>query len=93
LDRYRLFGGALRVNDRIIGAAMGEIVGDTLFVHIEKSLTEFRGSYPMLVNQFAKMFATDDIAYINRAEDDGVEGLRITKMSYHPIEFLDKYVV
>ncbi len=93
MERYRLFGGALRVNDRIIGAAMGEIVGDTLFVHIEKSLTEFGGSYPMLVNQFAKMFATDGVMYINREEDDGVEGLRISKMSYHPIELLDKYLV
>jgi hypothetical protein len=39
------------------------------------------------------MFATEGIVHINREEDDGVEGLRISKMSYHPIELLDKYVV
>jgi hypothetical protein len=93
MDRYRLFGGALRVKGQIVGAALGEIVGDTLFVHIEKSLTEYNGSYPMLVNQFAKTFAVDGIKHINREEDDGVEGLRISKKSYHPIELLDKYVV
>jgi hypothetical protein len=47
----------------------------------------------MLVNQFAKMFAGEDIRYINREEDDGVEGLRTSKLSYHPACLLDKYVV
>lgn len=93
LDKYGLFGGMLRVDGQVVGASLGEIIGDTMFVHIEKSLTEYNGSYPMLVNQFAKMFAADGVAMINREEDDGVEGLRISKMSYHPIELLDKYVV
>lgn len=93
MEKYMLLGGALKVGGRVVGAALGEIVGDTLFVHIEKSLTEFNGSYPMLVNQFAKTFASDGVEYINREEDDGVEGLRISKLSYHPTELLHKYVV
>lgn len=93
LEKYGLFGGALRVDGQIAGAALGEIVGDTLFVHIEKSKTEYNGSYPMLVNQFAKAYATGEVKFINREEDDGVEGLRISKLSYHPVELLNKYVV
>jgi hypothetical protein len=93
MEKYKLFGGTLKVSDTIVGAALGEIIGDTLFVHIEKSLTEYNGSYPMLVNQFAKMFTGEDVTHINREEDDGVEGLRTSKLSYHPIELLDKYVV
>lgn len=93
LEKYKLFGGVLLVDGQVVGASLGEIVGDTLFVHIEKSLTEFNGSYPMLVNQFAKMFAGDGVVHINREEDDGVEGLRISKLSYHPVELIDKYVV
>jgi hypothetical protein len=93
MEKYKLFGGALKVDGQIVGAALGEIIGDTLFVHIEKSLTEFGGSYPMLVNQFAKLYAVGDVQYINREEDDGVEGLRISKLSYHPACLLDKYVV
>ena len=93
LDKYGLFGGVLKVDGRIVGAALGETIGDTLFVHIEKSLTEYNGSYPMLVNQFAKLFAVGDVQYINREEDDGVEGLRTSKLSYHPACLLDKYVV
>lgn len=93
LREYKLFGGMLKVDGTIVGAALGESIGDTLFVHIEKSLTEFNGSYPMLVNQFAKMFAVGAIQYINREEDDGIEGLRTSKLSYHPYKLLDKYVV
>ena len=93
LDTYGLFGGTLKVDGKVVGASLGETVGDTLFVHIEKSLTAYTGSYPMLVNQFAKMFAVGDIRFINREEDDGVEGLRISKLSYHPACLLNKYVV
>jgi hypothetical protein len=93
MEKYRLFGGVLRVSGQVVGASLGEIIGDTLFVHIEKSLTQYNGSYPMLVNQFARLYAADGAAYINREEDDGVEGLRISKLSYHPVELIDKYVV
>jgi hypothetical protein len=92
-DVYGQFGGALRVDGRVVGASFGECVGDTMFVHIEKADKDFQGAYPMLVNQFARAFAGDGVAYINREEDDGVEGLRISKMSYHPVSLLTKYMV
>src|SRR5690606_9210896 len=31
MEKYRLFGGTLKVADTIVGAALGEIIGDTLF--------------------------------------------------------------
>jgi hypothetical protein len=93
MSLYRQSGGVLKVEGRVVGAALGETIGDTLFVHIEKSLTEYQGSYPMLVNQFAKMYAVDGVTRINREEDDGVEGLRTSKLSYHPVDLLNKYVV
>jgi hypothetical protein len=91
-DAYRQEGGILLVDGDVVGASFGERVGDTLFVHVEKANTEYNGAYPMLVNQFAKAFA-DGAAFINREEDDGVEGLRTSKLSYHPTRLLDKYVV
>ena len=93
LELFRQFGGALTVAGKIVGVSLGEITNDTLYIHAEKADTAYHGSYPMLMNQFAKRFATDGIRYINREEDDGVEGLRISKTSYHPIELLDKYMV
>ncbi len=92
-DTYGLLGGALKVENDIVGFSLGEIVGDTLFVHIEKADRNFTGSYQMLVNQFAKAYAGESVAYINREEDDGDEGLRTSKLSYHPVRLLEKYTV
>jgi len=93
LELYSQFGGMLTVGGEVIGASFGEIVDDTLFIHTEKADTAYPGSYPMLMNQFAKRFVTGDIEYINREDDDGDEGLRISKLSYHPSDILDKYTV
>jgi hypothetical protein len=93
MEAYRQLGGALFAGDAVVGAAFGEISGDTLFVHTEKALTEYHGSYPMLVQQFSRMYATVGVKYINREEDDGIEGLRVSKLSYHPRELLEKYNV
>ena len=93
LELYGAFGGVLYVNGKAVGVTLGETVGDTLYVHAEKADTGYHGAYPMLMNQFAKIFAHDKIEYINREEDDGVEGLRTSKMSYHPVALLDKYIV
>lgn len=92
LELYGLLGGALRAEGRIVGAALGEIVGDTLFVHSERAEKDVRGAYQMLVSQFARAFASN-LAFINREEDDGVEGLRRAKLAYHPVRILDKYLV
>ena len=96
LDNWELYGqtgGVLYVGGEIVGASFGETVGDTLYVHAEKANPAYHGSYPFLVNQFAKMLVTDTIKFINREEDDGVEGLRTSKMSYHPVSILDKYTI
>ena len=96
LDNYELYrqlGGVLFVGDDVAGFALGEAVGDTLFVHTEKALMEYQGAYPMIVNQYSAMYATGDVKFINREEDDGDEGLRTSKLSYHPCMLLEKYHV
>ena len=35
----------------------------------------------------------DEIRFVNREEDCGDEGLRKSKMSYHPIELIEKNTV
>jgi hypothetical protein len=90
---YGQLGGVLLAASEIIGVSIGEIVGDTLFIHAEKADTRYHGSYPMLMNQFAGCFAADGVEFINREEDDGVEGLRTSKLSYHPTALLSKYMV
>lgn len=92
-NQYSLFGGILLIESKVIGLSIGEIINDTLFVHIERANTEYLGAYQMLVNMFAKTFAKENVKYINREEDVGDAGLRKSKMSYNPIELIKKYTV
>ncbi len=93
LDKFRLPGGFIEVDGTIVAMAIGEIINDTLYCHIEKANREYPGSYQMIVKEFSKNTITPEIKYINREEDVGDEGLRTSKLSYHPIQLLDKYCV
>lgn len=91
-----LQGGLLRDGaGNILAFAIGDIKGDTLFVHIEKALREAPGAFEMINKTFAakQMEANPEILYINREDDSGDEGLRKAKESYHPIELLQKFNV
>lgn len=92
-DEYAFLGGILRVEGKIAGISMGEIVRDTLFVHIEKADVQYSGVYQKLVNCFAREFVTDEVRYINREEDVGDPGLRKSKLSYRPVALQEKYTV
>jgi len=93
LTIFPLIGGYIEVEDKIVAISIGEIINDTLYVHIEKALKEYQGSFQMIMNEFAKNSITDSIIYINREEDTGDLGLRTSKLSYHPHELLNKYYV
>lgn len=96
LDNYQaydLLGGMLLVDGQIVGFSLGEIIGDTLFTHIEKADRDYEGCYQMLVAQYAQHFAHEGISFINREDDTGDPGLRTSKLSYHPVALLEKYTV
>ena len=61
--------------------------------HIEKADIKFRGAYQMINNEFANHFCPDSVKFVNRAEDNGDEGLRGAKKAYHPCGMLNKYIV
>lgn len=93
LDKFNLPGGFIEVDGKIVAISIGEIVNDTLYCHIEKANREYPGSYQMIVKEFASDMLQYGIKYINREEDVGDEGLRTSKLSYHPVQLLDKYCV
>lgn len=90
---YRMLGGVLYADEKVVGFSLGEIVGNTLFIHIEKADRKVKGAYQMVVNQAAIHFATPEVEYINREDDMGDPGLRTAKLAYHPIDMLKKYIV
>ncbi|MGN0526215.1 MAG: DUF2156 domain-containing protein [Acutalibacteraceae bacterium] len=89
---YNFFGGMLMADERVVGFSLGEKINDTVYVHIEKADRNCKGAYQMVVNQFAKKFC-QSAKFINREDDAGDEGLRISKLSYHPAEISKKYIV
>jgi hypothetical protein len=93
LERFNLPGGFIEVDGVIVAITIGEIVNDTLYCHIEKAIRDYQGAYQMIVKEFASDMTQYGIKYINREEDVGDEGLRTSKLSYHPIKLLDKYCV
>jgi hypothetical protein len=86
-----LCGAYITVDGIVVAAALGEIVGNVLFEHVEKALVEYTGIYPMMASSFASLFGKN-VRYINREEDEGDEGLRRSKMSYHPVILKEKYI-
>jgi len=92
-ETYQVVGGFITVDENIIAMAIGEKVYDTLFVHIEKADIRYHGAYQMIVREFARAYADETVRYINREEDMGDEGLRTSKLSYHPLQLLEKSVV
>ena len=95
LDKYEMYGFigyVLYVNDRVVGFSIGEILGDVMFIHVEKADKDMEGVNTMLVMQFAKQFE-GKVTYLNREEDVGDMGLRYSKTKYRPIDMVYKYEV
>ena len=89
-------GAVLSTPDHgIVAFTLGEVRGDTLYVHIEKMDHEVNGAGETVNKLFAAMMTArhPEIIYINREEDVGDPGLRHAKESYHPAELLAKYNV
>lgn len=97
LDHYSYypFTGAVLSTpaDGIVAFAIGETIGDTLYVHIEKMNHLIPGAGEMICQQFASMMIEShpSLRYENREEDAGDPGLRAAKQSLHPICQLNKY--
>ena len=91
-DKLGLFGGAIRVDGKIVAFCVASFLSDDVAdVHVEKALSDYEGAYAVVNNQFAKHLP-DKIIYINREDDMGLEGLRKAKLSYHPVKLVKKYL-
>ena len=86
-------GGAIRTGGRIAAFTIGEYVGNMLVIHVEKGLFEYRGIYPAIFHEFVMRSKKDGVLYINREDDAGDPGLRISKTQYQPVMLADKFDV
>lgn len=58
-------------------------------MHFEKADRNYQGAYEMMTHVYLNNF--DDLTYVNREQDLGIPGLRKSKLSYHPVDFITKY--
>lgn len=89
-----LDGGLLRTEGRVIAYTMGDkLNSDTYDIHIEKAFEEITGAYQLINREFAALIQRKypEIVYVNREEDMGHDGLRKSKLSYHPFKMVEKY--
>ncbi len=93
IDTYLFDGALLRAEDGAVCAiTLGEVVGDTLYVHIEKMDHNVAGAGETVNKLFAAEMLSRNcgLRYVNREEDMNDPGLRFAKESYHPVSLLDK---
>lgn len=87
-DTLGMFGLLLYVDGRPVAMSMGSAInGQVCDVNFEKAV-EIDEAYAVINNEFAKRF--DSFTLFNREEDMGLEGLRRSKLSYHPDILLTK---
>lgn len=95
LSDYPFSGIVIRLHGEVIGFTIGEVIGHTLFAHIEKGNTDYRGVYQALCSGYCSLIREKypEVKFVNREDDAGSEMLMKSKLSYNPVGFVDKYVV
>ena len=91
-----LIGGVLYIDGQPKGFTVGEVANRggirVGIVHYEKCDSSYTGIY-QAINKFFAEEAMGEADYINREDDMGVEGLRKSKLTYHPVRLVDKYTL
>jgi len=97
LDNWQMIngltGGALLVDNEMVAYTIAEQLSkDMIVIHFEKGNPDYKGAY-QAINQMFLEHNGEPFEFVNREQDLGDEGLRKSKLSYHPVDFIKKYRV
>ena len=83
-EQLDALGGSIFIDGRMVAFTYGApVTHDTFDVCVEKANRRIDGAFNIINQQFAAHLPERYI-YMNREEDMGLEGLRKSKLSYHP---------
>jgi hypothetical protein len=88
-----LKGVVALVEGKVKAFALGErLNSDTSLCHFEKADPFLDGLYQLIDREFNRLLFTE-CQYVNREQDLGLVNLRRAKLSYHPVELVEKYLI
>lgn len=93
-DLLGLDGILLMDEGQVLAVTIGSRMGaDTFDIHFEKAREDVEGAYAAVNCEFARYLRLKypDIAYLDREDDLGLEGLRKAKLSYNPHHLVQKH--
>lgn len=88
-----LEGLLLTEGGQVLAITFGSrLSNDTFDIHFEKAREEIDGAYSVINCEFARYLRLKypDVAFLNREDDLGLEGLRKAKLSYNPAGMVEK---
>lgn len=84
----------LYIENRLVGFSINEPLPNGFAMNLfEKADTSFEGIFPYLRHIAAIYLSQMDCVFLSHEQDLGIEGLRKSKLSYHPKFFLKKYTI
>ena len=90
-QELNLQGGVIEIDGRVEAFTLGELLNkETAVVHIEKANPLLQGLYAVINQEFCR-HSWSQVPFINREQDLGLPGLRLAKMSYHPLHLVEKF--
>ena len=91
-EDLNLKGRVVKINDCLSGFSLGfPLNKDTFCILFEITDLRYKGISQFLFREFCREL--EDFEYINITDDSGLENLRRTKLSYHPISELPVYII
>ena len=90
----KMEGILLMDQGKVLAVTMGSRMSpDTFDIHFEKAREDVDGAYTAVNCEFARYLRLKypEVAFLDREDDMGLEGLRKAKLSYNPHHMIEKY--
>lgn len=93
-DSLNIITTQVRLHGRLIGFSINELLSNNYAIcHFEKASLVHDNIYAFLATHSAKELTQHKVKLVNWEQDLGIEGIRKSKLSYQPVEYLKKYTI